>query len=293
MTTIAGLVSGKAYNLTVSAVDAAGNESTRSNLINTRALQLPTISLSNASVSVVATHPMISIGVYATGVPTPSITMVTGPSGLTFDPVTRLASWIPTMSKLEPIRPRSARPTRRVSRPYRPLSPLVRIDLCHRVRLHISARLIQSHSPSRESRSTFSSTSRLAIRQLLGALSPDQPAFLSMQILARSIGFLPLPKLEQLRSSIELPTTRQFRTRVLNVTVHPLGTDLRPPAPVSGIAVSSIDSTRALASWAPSSDNAGIRSYQITASYRYQAGAFNAPLAMKCSMYLPIRRCLK
>lgn len=70
----------------------------------------------------------------------------------------------------------------------------------------------------------------------------------------------------------------------LSFTVYPIGTDLRPPTPVSGIAVNVIDYNRASVTWAPATDNAGVESYRITAYYTYQSRGthsvryvFNAP----------------
>ena len=273
-TTLTGLVSGKAYNLTVSAVDASGNESLRSNMINTRALQLPTIGLSNISQSVVAAHAMLNIGVYAAGVPAPTVAMISGPSGMVFDPITRVASWLPTDSQVgvhtatfratnsQGIANISATITVTANLPV-PGNTFSYFGTPHTVPFAVEGDsfdllLKESYSNSPITWSVASGPAGLTVNPSTGVVNwiPTSADVGTVNLVLRATNYAGSSNLS------------------LNVIVHPIGTDLRPPTPVSGIAVSIIDSTRAAVTWAPSTDNAGIQSYQITASYRYQAGRY-------------------
>jgi hypothetical protein len=61
----------------------------------------------------------------------------------------------------------------------------------------------------------------------------------------------------------------------LSFTVHPFGTDLRPPSVVSsGIEVSNIDLYSATVSWPPATDNVAVAGYHITATSRKKVGRY-------------------
>ena len=270
-TTVSGLVSGKAYNLVVTAVDAASNVSLNSNLVNTRALQLPTIAYSG-NTTVVAAHAMANLTVYATGVPAPVVTLVSGPVGLVFNPLTRIATWTPSDAQVGlnsiTFRATNSQGSANVTAWINvtpnipvPKSSFTYFGASHSVPFAVEGdsfdlKLSESYSNSVISWSVVSGPTGLTVNPSTGVVSWTPTAV--------DVG----------TRSIVLRATNYAGSKdlALSVLVHPIGTDLRPPMPISGITVNVIDSTRASVTWTPTTDNIGVESYRITSWYRYQAG---------------------
>ena len=270
-TTVSGLVSGKAYNLVVTAVDAAGNVSLNSNLVNTRALQVPTISYSGDR-TVVAAHAMVNIGVYATGVPTPTVALVSGPTGLTFDPITRIATWIPSDAQVGLHRAifhatnsqGAAVVTATIT--VTPNLPVPTSSFTYFGAPHSTPFAVEGDSFDLKLSELFSNS-------VITWSVASGPSGMTVNPSAGDVSWIPSAA-DVGTQNIILRATNYAGSKdlALSVVVHPVGTDLRPPLPVSGITVNVIDSTRASVTWVPSSDNVGVESYRITSSYRYQSG---------------------
>lgn len=100
--TISGLSAGTSHTYAVSAVDTYGNESPRSGLASATTSRPPTLSYSGGTVTTpiraIANHPL-TFQLYSYGIPTPAVSLVSGPSSLTVTP-TGLVSWTPTVSDI-------------------------------------------------------------------------------------------------------------------------------------------------------------------------------------------------
>ncbi len=274
-TTLGGLLPGKSYKLVVTAVDAAGNESLRSNLVLVTTLRLPTIYfLSGQTTNVAATHEMFPIQVYGSGVPSPTLSLVSGPTGMVFNPSTGVANWAPTDAQV-------GTHTAIFQATNSEGSAQVTATLTVRANLPVIAKsftyfgtswatpfavegdpfelqLFETFTNAPITWSLVSGPTGMNVDPLTGAVTwvPGAEHLGTASIVLRATNYA---------GSTDLP---------LSFDVLPLGTDLRAPTPVTGINVSVIDSTRALVSWAPSSDNVAVESYRITSTYRVRSGRF-------------------
>ncbi len=274
-TTIPGLTAGTSFKLVVAAVDAAGNESLRSNLVLATTLKLPTLSIYYGQISnVAATHEMLPIQVSGYGIPAPTLSLVSGPSGLTFDPATGVANWTPADMQVG-IHAATFRATNSEG------SATVTATINVQANLPVVSKtfayfgttfstpfavegdpfelqLYETFTNSPITWSVVSGPTGMIVDPATGAVSwtPGAEHVGIANAVFRATNYA---------GSTDLP---------VSLTVHPLGTDLRAPTPVAGITVSVIDSTRAAITWAPSTDNVSVDSYRITSSYRTRSGRF-------------------
>ena len=274
-TTIAGLDSGKGYKFVVVALDAAGNVSLRSNLVVATTLKLPTIYLYPSSqASVAATHEMFPIQVYGSGVPSPTLTLVSGPEGMTFNPATGVANYTPTDAHVgTQTAIFQATNSEGIATVTATITVRANLPVVSRTFTYFGTtwatpfavegdpfelQLYETFTNSPISWSIASGPIGMTIDPDLGTVSwiPTNADVGTASIVLRATNYA---------GSTDLP---------LSFDVLPLGTDLRAPTPVTGITVSVIDSTRASVTWAPSTDNVGVESYRITSSYRIRSGRF-------------------
>jgi Bacterial Ig-like domain (group 3)/Putative Ig domain/Galactose oxidase, central domain/Fibronectin type III domain/Kelch motif len=102
--TVTGLTPDTLYYFTVTAFDAAGNESAYSNIVSGTTWEVPSITwywpvtnTYNPALSVVANH-LLTFNVYTAGNPTPTLSMYSAPSGVSYSLNT--ITWTPTASQV-------------------------------------------------------------------------------------------------------------------------------------------------------------------------------------------------
>lgn len=270
---LTGLTPGTIYKYVVRAYDPAGNESPNSNLLTITALKGPSLyylyGAINAPVTAYATHAIPTFNVYTNGVPTPTMSLVSGPAGLTFNPTTGAVNWTPTDAQVG-THTATFRATNSVG------SANVKATFTVKANLPVVASSFTYFG--RASASPFAVAGDLFELQLRDTFSgvPVTWSLVSgpagMSVAAASGAVTWTPTADQVgTAAVTFRGTNYAGSTDLSIIfpVHPLGTDLRPPAPVTGTVVSNIDLYSANVTWTPTTDNVAVTSYEVTAYYQY------------------------
>ncbi len=93
-TTVIGLTPGSIKNYAVAAFDGSGNKSFYSNRLSVTQWLVPTYVAPSTALNFTAKHPL-AFTVSANGNPSPTLSLISGPQGLTFDSLTKTVSWTP------------------------------------------------------------------------------------------------------------------------------------------------------------------------------------------------------
>ena len=93
-TTVTGLTPGSTKNYAVAAFDGSGNKSLYSNHLSVTQWLAPTYVSPSTALNFTAKHPL-SFTVSANGTPSPTLSLISRPRGLTFDSLTKTVSWTP------------------------------------------------------------------------------------------------------------------------------------------------------------------------------------------------------
>lgn len=99
--TIGGLPPLTSYSYVVRAFDAAGNQSPNSMLVSFRTLSPPVNFRYTGTTSLPANFPL-ALQFFASANPAATFSVVSGPAGLSVDPVTGVANWTPTPADIGP-----------------------------------------------------------------------------------------------------------------------------------------------------------------------------------------------
>lgn len=269
-TTVTGLTVGKTYKYVVRAADAAGNESLNSNLVQFTTLKLPTVTGPN-TVNGIATHPLTAWRYYGSGTPLPTLSLESGPEGLVFDPSTGYAHWTPSDeqvgSHLLTIRATNSEGsvTKTTTITVTANLPVIGYTFSYMGKPYSIPFAVEGDPFQLQLTETFSQS---AISWSL----VSGPMGMTVDSVSGAVAWVPgADDVGTGAITIRATNYAGSQERTFSFTVHPLGTDLDPPAAVQGISVSVIDYNRAQIAWASTTDNVAVESYQITAYYTYQS----------------------
>lgn len=276
--TLDNLTSGATYVFVVTALDAAGNESPKTSRVTTTITKPPTISYfygsQNAPISAFATHALPTFTVYASGVPKPTVSLVTGPEGLTFDPATGRVDWTPTDAQVgvqtATFQAVNSVGAAEVTATFDVAANLPRIKAAFTYfgLTYASPFAVEGDPFELQLTDTFSAAP--AAWSLVAG-----PVGMAVDAATGAVTWTPSEE-----DAIAGTGAATFRaTNYAGVTdltvsypIFPLGTDKQPPSIIAdGIVVSNIDLNRATVSWPAASDNVAVAGYKITAFWQFRS----------------------
>jgi hypothetical protein len=251
--TVSNLNSYSTHAYAVSAIDTSGNESPRSAAVAATTLSLPSLTFFYGTPVGTALHPM-AFSLYAGGNPRPTFSLVSGPEGMTVDPVSGLVKWVPGLTDIGSV-PVTFRASNIVGSTDLSASITIKPDVPI-VSATVSAALadmpmtVQLHDASL----TPSSYSIVSA-----------PAGMTIDAASGLATWTPTPEDAGTRSAV-FAATNSAGTTNLNVSFYVSFTG----APAN-VQASNLTGTTALISWTPPADASHVAGYRITLSYRARA----------------------
>jgi hypothetical protein len=269
---VGGLTPGLGYRFSVAALDDAGNQSGKAASVYAQTTSLPTISYLfgtiNGPVSVVANH-ALSFQVYASGVPAPTVSLVSGPAGLTFDATTSRVNWTPVASDVG-----TATATLRAT------NSVGSTDLNVSITVNPDAPVLGYTFNGVPRATPFAVAEQPFALQLTDASLTHPtaytlvsgPAGMSVDEGTGLVSWTPTADQAGAAAVTYRATNSAGSTDLsLNFTVFPPNTDKTPPSAATGVAVHNVTERSAELSWTAATDDKGVAKYNITAWYQFRS----------------------
>ncbi|MEX2188661.1 MAG: putative Ig domain-containing protein [Pirellulales bacterium] len=276
--TLDNLNSGASYTFVVTAFDAAGNESLKTSRLSATTTRPPTINYlygsQNATIQAYATHAVPTYSVYASGVPKPTTSLVSGPDGLTYDPVTGRVDWTPsddqvgvqtaTFQAVNSVGTAEVTATFNVA----PNLPRIASKFTYFGLTYSSPFAVEGDPFELQLSDTFSGAP-IEWSVVAG------PAGMDVDAATGAVAWTPTED-----DAIAGEGTATLRATnyagatdlMVSYLIYPAGTDKQPPSVIAdGIVVSNIDLNRATVSWPAADDNIAVAGYKITAYWQFRS----------------------
>lgn len=276
--TLENLTSGASYTFVVTAFDAAGNESAKTSRLLATTTRPPTINYlygtQNAAIQAYAAHAMPTFTVYASGVPKPTTSLVSGPEGLTYDPTTGRVNWTPTDAQVgvqtATFQAVNSVGTAEVVATFSVAANLPRISstFTYFGLTYPSLFAVEGDPFELQLSDTFSGAP-------VEWSIVSGPTGMTVDATTGAVAWTPTEG-----DAIAGTGSATFRAtnyagatdRTVEFPIYPAGTDKQPPSVIAdGIVVSNIDLNRATASWPAASDNLAVAGYKITAYWQFRS----------------------